>query len=100
MSTKTIQVNYDLRKPGRNYEPVYDYLKSFSAWSRPLGSLWLVRTSKSAVTVRNELKRLVDGNDRVITFDVTGDSWATNFSDAQTTWMHNHMGTARTALAA
>jgi hypothetical protein len=100
MATRTIQINYDLRKPGRNYQPVYDYIKSFDGWAKPLASLWLVRTTKSASTVRDELLRLVDGSDRVVTFDVTGDAWATNFSDAHTTWMMSHMGAVNQTYAA
>jgi hypothetical protein len=94
VATKTIQINYDLRKPGRDYQPVYDYIKSFGYWARPLASLWLVRTAKSASTVRDELNRLVDANDEVAIFDVTGDAWATNFSDAHVEWMYQYMSAA------
>lgn len=92
---RTIQINYDLVKPGRNYQPVYDYIKSHRAWARPLRSLWLIRTNKSAATVRDELEKLVDRNDKIATFDVTGDSWATNFSDSHTKWMKKFMGVLR-----
>src|SRR5688572_7520783 len=37
-TVKTVQINYDLRKPGRNYQPLYDYIKSFSAYAKPLQS--------------------------------------------------------------
>ena len=87
----TIQINYDLVAPGRNYQPVYNYIKSHGTWARPLQSLWLIRTNKTAATVRNELNRLVDRNDKVATFDVTNDDWATNFVDDTTNWMHGHM---------
>lgn len=100
MATNTIQINYDLRKPGRDYQPVYDYIKSFSAWARPLASLWLVRTSKSASTVRDELNKLVDTNDKVAVFNVTGVAWATNFSDTTTEWMHQNMSSASGRYAA
>jgi len=91
MSTNTIQINYDLRKPGRDYQPVYDYIKSFPDWARPLASLWLVRTTKAASAVRDELNRLVDTNDEVAVFNVTDVAWATNFSDASTEWMYQNM---------
>lgn len=100
MATNTIQINYDLRKPGRDYQPVYNYIKSFSDWARPLASLWLVRTNKSASTVRDELKKLVDTNDEVAIFNVTGVAWATNFSDASTEWMHQNMSAASGRRAA
>lgn len=92
---KTLQINYDLQKPGRNYQPLYDYIKSFAAWCHLLDSLWLVRTNKSVSDVRDELKRVVDANDKVAVFDVTQDSWATNFSNTQTEWLKDHIGFAR-----
>lgn len=95
---RTIQINYDLRKPGRNYQPVYDYIKSHDGWARPLQSLWLVRTTKTASAIRDELMKLVDSNDKVVTFNVTGDAWATNFSDAHTKWMKSHMRASSPAI--
>jgi hypothetical protein len=92
--TKTIQINYDLRQPGRNYDAVEAYIKAFPAWAHPLKSLWLVRTDKTASTVRNEMNTHVDANDQVLVFDVTGDSWASNFSDSTIEWMQTNMGIA------
>jgi hypothetical protein len=90
--TQTIQINYDLRQPGRNYAAVEAYIKAFPAWAHPLKSLWLVRTDKPASTVRDEMNTHVDANDQVLVFDVTGDSWASNFSGDHIDWMQNHMG--------
>ena len=33
--------------------------------------------------------KLVDANDRVAVFDVTGVAWATNFKNPQTDWLKN-----------
>jgi hypothetical protein len=91
---RTIQINYDLRAPGRDYDDLYDYIKSFDRWCHLLESCWLVRTWKTASDVRDELRTIVDSNDKVATFDVTGVSWATNFSARTTTWLHSHMRAA------
>ena len=88
---RTIQINYDLRAPGRSYQPLYEYIKSFDGWDHLLESLWLVRTRKTAAEVRDELTRLVDSNDQIAVFDVTGVSWATNFANPQTTWLKTHL---------
>jgi hypothetical protein len=88
---RTIQINYDLRKPGRDYESLYKYLRSHKNHRRPLQSLWLVRTSKPVSTLRDEVKRHVDRNDKVLVFDVTGDAWASNWKDADTAWMKKYM---------
>lgn len=91
---RTIQINYDLRAPGRDYQQLYDYIKSFDGWCHLLESCWLVRTWKTAGDVRDELGAYTDANDKVATFDVTGVSWATNFRADTTDWLHNNMKAA------
>lgn len=90
---KTIQIHYCLKSPGGNYEAIGQYIKSLGAWAHVHESLWFARSSKSVSTIRSELKQLVRPGDRVIVLDVTGDSWATNFDDDITSWMHQHMET-------
>ena len=90
---RTIQINYDLRSPGRDYQPVYDYIRSLGTSTRPLESLWLVRTNKTVSEVRDDLKHTVDTNDEILVIDVTADWWATNFKDNSTDWMYKYMGT-------
>lgn len=94
---KTIMVNYDLIGPDRDYPRLFSYLEALGSHTRPLRSMWLVRTFKSVTQVRDELKRFVDANDEVVVMDVTGDSWATNFSDTTTAWMKGNMGLRRAA---
>jgi hypothetical protein len=88
---KTIQVNYDLSEPGRNHDGLLKYLSSFARWTRVLDSMWIIRTTKSEETVRDELMRFVDSNDRVVVLDVTEDSWAANFTSDSTNWMYSNM---------
>jgi hypothetical protein len=57
-------VTYDLKKPGRNYEPVWNYLKKFT-YCKGLESVWLLDTTLSTQQVRDGLQGLVDGNDRL-----------------------------------
>ena len=70
-----IEITYDLRKPGRNYENVYAYLKGFE-WCRPLESVWFVRTEKTAEQVRNDLLVRIDANDGLLCVNVTDDAMA------------------------
>jgi hypothetical protein len=91
--TKTISIHYCLKSPGGNYTAVTEYIKGFGTWAHVHESLWFARTNKSVSTVRDELNQIVRTGDRVIVLDVTGDWWATNFTDAITDWMHTHMDT-------
>jgi hypothetical protein len=90
----TIQVNYDLKQPGRNYAAVEEYIKAQGAWAHPLESLWLIRTAKGVVQVRDELKQHVHPQDRVLVFNVTGDAWASSWSNEVTEWMKEEMRVA------
>jgi hypothetical protein len=91
-AVNTIEINYDLVAPGRDYSKLSTYLKSFNGYSHALESLWLVRTTKSAVTVRDEIKQYVDANDKVLVLDVTNDAWATlHLSKSTNEWLQGHM---------
>lgn len=83
-------VSYDLKSPGRDYEPVWAYLRSGSNW-HPLGSVWLIVTDKSAKTVRDDLAKLIDGNDRVMVVRVDGRSWATKGLSGGSEWMKRNV---------
>jgi hypothetical protein len=56
-------VNYDLKKPGQDYAPLYEAIKSCGDWWHYLGSTWLVDTALSADGIWDRLKAHVDAND-------------------------------------
>lgn len=59
-----ILVSYDLKAPGRNYQPVYDYMKTFT-WCKGLESVYLLDTTTSTDTIRDEMRKRIDDNDVV-----------------------------------
>lgn len=69
-----VLVTYDLKKPGQSYEPVHQYLKTYS-YCKGLESVWLLDTLKSPATIRDELKTLVDKNDTVFAVRIARE-WA------------------------
>jgi hypothetical protein len=71
-----ILVSYDLKQPGRDYEPVWDYLKKFNH-CKGLESVWLLDTGVSPATIRDKLRQLIDSNDVVLAIRVARD-WATS----------------------
>ena len=81
---KTIQVNCELKQPAHHYTALYDYMESYERASHPLHSMWLVKTDKSIPQVRDEVRRLVDDDDEILVFDVTGAAWASNYNDTTT----------------
>lgn len=89
---KTILVSYDLRSPGRDYEPLWDHLRSYPDYIKPLESLWFLKTNYSAKEVRELVKGHTDSNDRLMVVDVTGDAAAwDNLTNAQTQWLKDNL---------
>lgn len=75
-------VSYDLRAPGRNYEPLWARLRQF-VHAKPLESVWLIDTQMSAVQLRNDLERFLDRNDRLIAAQLAGPSaWTDSLPQA------------------
>jgi len=67
-------INYDLKKPGQNYNALYEVIKSCgSSWWHHLGSTWLVDTNLTASGIWQKLAPHVDKNDRFLVIGVTKD---------------------------
>ena len=68
------QISYDLRAPGRNYQPLYDAIKSYGAWCHALESTWLVVTTENSGTVWSKLARYLDSNDGLLVTGLTAEA--------------------------
>lgn len=66
-------VNYDLKKPGRDYSGLYGAIKNCGSWWHYLDSTWLVDTQLSADGIWERLSPHVDRNDSVLVIGVTKD---------------------------
>lgn len=64
-------INYDLRKPGRNYEPLYAAIKALGRFVHPLQSLWFVSSDATVGSLRDYLSKHVDSNDMLLVVAVT-----------------------------
>lgn len=59
-----LQINYDLNKPGQNYEDLIKKIKSIgSGYARPCESCWLIYTNKTPTEVGEALRPYMDSND-------------------------------------
>lgn len=66
-------VTYDLRKPGRNYQPLYDAIKSVPN-CHGLESVWFIQHDGNAEVILDWLKQHIDSND-ILFVTAVGD-WA------------------------
>lgn len=77
----TYLVSYDLNSPGKNYDDLYEAIKSASTgvWCKPLSSVYIIKSNLTAEAVYNRLKPCLDGNDCILVIEVARESyWCLN----------------------
>ena len=79
-------VTYDLKQPGRDYEPVFKYLRQYTHCKK-MESVWLLDTTNSTKTVRDHMKQVVDGNDIVFVVRLAQDWGSFNYGCAD--WLND-----------
>jgi hypothetical protein len=70
----TALITYDLRKPGQNYQPLWDRLEALGA-IRVLESVWAVKTAATAAAIRDDLQRYIDPNDGLVVARIASAAW-------------------------
>ena len=59
-------VAYDLCKPDRDYQSLYEMLRSFPHWGKMTESVWCIVSPLSHKEVRDNLMGCLDSNDRLL----------------------------------
>ena len=57
-------ISYDLRNQ-KDYQSLYEVIKSYGTWAHISESIWAVSTSSSAKQIRDHLSNVMDGDDRL-----------------------------------
>lgn len=84
-------ISYDLSKPGRNYDDLYEAIKALGTWWHCLESVWIVETGKTCGQVRDELSPHLDSNDKLAVFTLQGGWATTGMSKDCNDWLHNNL---------
>jgi len=78
---------YDLHNPGRDYEKVKRVLETARSHQHPMGSVWLLDTSRPPAKWRDLLTKATDGNDEFFIVQLRK-HWASDHLDAAAvTWL-------------
>ncbi|HPW34554.1 MAG TPA: CRISPR-associated protein Cas2 [Candidatus Paceibacterota bacterium] len=91
---KTFLISYDLGVPETHsdYVLLSNHIKSFySSWARPVKSVWILKSEKDTVQIRDEIKSVLDSNDKLIVVEMSGDWGTYNISKEITDWMKNNI---------
>lgn len=71
---KLFFISYDLRKPGRDYGRLYNFLTVLGA-KKVCESTYCFKSIKTASDLRDEFKQYVDANDGVVVTQI--EDWST-----------------------
>ena len=73
----TYLVSYDLNKPGKNYDDLYEAIKNASngTWCKPLRSVYIINSNLTAKAIYDKLSPCLDSNDLVLVIEVTKESY-------------------------
>lgn len=86
-----VLVSYDLHKPIKDYIDLIGYLKEFKNQAKPLESLWVIKSDKSQITIRDEILGIIDQDDSVLVVDVSNDAMAWHsLSPSVAEWLKNN----------
>lgn len=78
-------INYDLRKPGRNYDDLYKALNSFNN-IHPMESCWIIKSANSTYYIKNYLLTKIDSNDKLFVSKL--DDWESlNLTQTEVNWL-------------
>ena len=80
-------ISYDLRQPGRNYDALYEAIKSYGAWAHVNESVWCIKTDKTCAQVRDHLAKHIDKNDKLIVAKLAGEAAWIGLEDKVSTWL-------------
>ncbi|KAF5079220.1 CRISPR-associated endonuclease Cas2 [Desulfovibrio desulfuricans] len=84
-------ISYDLSKPGRDYSTLHQAIQRVGTWWHCLESVWIVETNRQAIDVRDEIKKYIDANDKLVVLRVGG-GWGTyNLDNDCNRWLETRM---------
>ena len=78
---KTYLIGYDLNKSGQDYKTLIEETKKLGNWWHCLDSTLIVKSTLTAIAIRDHLKKFIDKNDELLVVCLTGEGAWTGFSD-------------------
>lgn len=70
-------VTYSLDNPSESYDIISSHLKQFHNWAKLFSRAWIIKTTRSSRSVRDELVDVINNKGKVVVINITDSAWAT-----------------------
>lgn len=87
---KVYQISYDLRKQ-RNYDALYERIKSYGTWCHALESSWVIATNQSATQIRDYLSGALDKDDGLLVTRLSGEAAWCGLVQEKSSWLKQQL---------
>lgn len=90
MTTKLI--TYQLDNYHSDYPLISDAIKSFPKWAKLMDRTWLIKTNKTASSVRTILGEAIGNRGKIFVIDLSSNSWGSYSVDKNVTeWLKSNL---------
>lgn len=88
---KSFVISYDLIGPNRNYDSLYEAIRNYGSYAKVTESLWIISSNSNSASIRDNLKSVLDENDKLIVLELQG-NWATsNIPNKVNEWLKSNV---------
>ena len=84
-------ISYDLNNPGQNYDNLIEAIKKYGTYCKMNKSDWIICTNDDVTTIRNNLKKYLDSNDRLFVGQLTGVAAWSGYQESTTEWLKKNL---------
>ena len=85
---KSFLITYDLCRPGQDYPNLIEAIKrNVMSWAHPQLSVWIVKSTSTAVAIRDGLLPYLDRNDKLLVWELGSDGAWSNLGQEISNWL-------------
>lgn len=84
-------VTYELREPGQRYNELIEKIKSYDGWAKLGESCFLIKAEEEATAIRDNLKMVLDSNDKVYVGQTTTPAAWYNMPEQVSNWIKSNL---------
>ena len=84
-------ISYDLNNPRQNYDDLIEAIKKYGTYCKINKSDWIICTEDNTTTIRDNLKKHLDSNDRLFVGELSGVAAWCGYKESTSSWLKKNL---------